>query len=756
MKIGGATSDDLANQATIQNPPDVDSDYTGQPDASLDIDSSMDEFSFGIGGMGVGGGMAPMNGGSAGGLDSIANSGGITFGVPTPGQTGFGTPAQQQQPQKKDVSDAIFSAIGAGGKTSLNFTIEFLKSFKNRNIDDWALIGNLWLKFGTVVAGAGFIFTIIGIIGNIGFLKLGGMGGAALLSGLLTLASGLFALGLSTFLRASGGDFAETGGSFDNLPEFEEANVTQGGFESLSDDSDDDYSYEDDDDDSDYDSLLDSMGLLGDDDELDKMFSEPEQVEPTPAAPTNTDYNSIIDSVPSNVPIVTRRMLWDIFKPFFPTLTKGFADKKELDLMSESALQIGAGLNKAMEILFPKAEAPDIECKLAKVVETFYCYEVTFNRPKVKVKAEELQREATNIFRESPEDLSEVKIVTVGVNFIATIPKGTATAVTIGDVFTIKAVEDYFNKKTFPFIAGIGELGEVELLDARKITSMLIAGKPRSGKSSYVSSILLSLCTMNTPEDIQFLIIDPKDSMLFFTYALLPHVCGRHNDNEALAILKAVLYGEGERRKQLLRSNGVENIWELRERKNIKLPMLYVVIDEAVTLMANADQKGIKKDIQNLIDSILTQLPSSGIGLIMIPHRSTGILSPTTRLNIAFKAAVMADKDVVEEELGIKRWQVPLTRPGEIAVKETSYQSAKFVRGSCPVDPSLSDADYRTRELICNIARTWYKLGVELPDMSALGVAYNRDEQKIREELEITLNPDKIQYELDIDGYRTN
>lgn len=767
MKIGKASESAMQSQALIQDNPEVDDNYTGQPEADLggeggdDLNNLMSASPLDMS-VGAGTGLNIPIAPPQGGLNATVNNGygQNLFGTPPVG----GAPVFGQQPteqtannNKPDPFDVAFKVLGEGSKTSLNFFIEFFKSFLNRNIDDWAQIANTWLRIGGVLAVVGALITVVGTLGNIGLLKLGGIGGLALFSGGITFVGGCFGLGLSVYLKASGGDFTESGGDLNNFEEFN--NTQEGGFGTMDDsESDNGYSFDDDDEDDDsyFEDLLASTGYTTDSSsDIDTMFDEPEKTD-SESDNSKVDYNSLVDKVQSNVPVITKKFLWETFKPFFPLLNSRFSETKELDLMSETALSIGAGINQALTTLYPKDEPQDLEVKLVKVIESFYSYKVTFTRPKKKVKPKELADEITTMFRESPEDLSEVELVTIGTNFIATIPKGVTAATTLGDVFQTKQAEDFFLKKSYPFVAGIGPLGEIEMLDAKKITSMLIAGKPRSGKSSYVSCLILSLVMMNTPEDVQFLIIDPKDSMLFYTYALLPHVCGRHNDKEALKILDRVLNGEGERRKKLLHDNGVENIWELRERKNIKLPVLYVVIDEVVSLMSRAQSEGTAGQMQSLINSILTQLPSSGIGLIMIPHRSTGILSPTTRMNLAFKAAVMADIDAVKEELGVRNWTIPLTHPGEIAVNETGYQEPKFVRGPCVVDPSLPDADYRIRELICNIARTWYKMGVELPYMGALEFAANRDEEYIKEKLEITLNPDKVQYELNLDGYRTD
>lgn len=756
-----ASEDDLMSQAIRQNPPSTDPQFSGQPEISDDFDT-MPSIPPIVGGVdpNAGGlvGSPPIIGG---GLSGVANEG-QAFGVP-PGQAPL--PLGQQpngqnatpKEEKPGATDIFFKAVSFGCVNTYKYIKELILSIRTRNIEDWSILANRWITIGSVSSIIGIISIIAGVFGDLSILKLGGIGGISLIGGLITLASGIGGLGVSTYLRIQGGQFAATGGSFDELQEFNVENVATGGFDDIEKttaDPDMAPSYldedEDEDEEDDYKNILKDLGIYDEDeeDDLEKMF------EPEDTAPKQIDYDSLVDKIPENMPLITRKFLWDTFKPYFPQRTVGFSKVIELDTEEETALVIGSKINKAMKTLCPKALDEDIECVVTKVIESFFSYEVTFTRPKTKLTLAKLEEELVNYFTDGSTTILNIKVRVVGDTLIAVIPKGVAAPVTIGDCFSVPKVEEYFtsDKRQFPFIVGVTQLGDVELLDARSITSFLISGKPRSGKSAYVNSILLELVTMNTPEDVQFVVIDPKNSMLFKTFALMPHVVGIHQEDNIIAVLKAVLDGEGKRRERLLADNRAENIWELRNKKNVKIPVLYIVIDEVVSVIEGASLNGTDKEIKSLISMILTQLPSTGIGLIMIPHRSTGILSPLTRNNIAYRCAVMADIKSVKEELG-GDWSIPLTKPGEIAALNNSYEQPKYVRGTCPVDPDLGDdSDPKVREIMANIARTWYKMGVEIPTMPDLGVACNRDEDFIRKELEITLNPNKVQYDLDLDG----
>ena len=75
----------------------------------------------------------------------------------------------------------------------------------------------------------------------------------------------------------------------------------------------------------------------------------------------------------------------------------------------------------------------------------------------------------------------------------------------------------------------------------------------------------------------------------------MPHVIGLHDDKHVLEIMDDIIENEGERRKKLLKNNECDDIWGLR-RKGIQLPILYLVIDEVITVMGNLRAKDPKKE----------------------------------------------------------------------------------------------------------------------------------------------------------------
>lgn len=106
--------------------------------------------------------------------------------------------------------------------------------------------------------------------------------------------------------------------------------------------------------------------------------------------------------------------------------------------------------------------------------------------------------------------------------------------------------------------------------------------------------------------------------------SLMPHVFGLHDDSNILKVLDDVIEVEAPRRKDMLASERCDDIWALRD-KGIMLPILYIVIDEYITVINNLD-KDQQKEFDTKFQVIISQLPSLGIRLLFVPHRATGIV----------------------------------------------------------------------------------------------------------------------------------
>ena len=174
----------------------------------------------------------------------------------------------------------------------------------------------------------------------------------------------------------------------------------------------------------------------------------------------------------------------------------------------------------------------------------------------------------------------------------------------------------------------------------------LIGGSSGSGKSIFLNSIIIGLLYQNSPKDLQFLMIDPKQTELC-AYAGLPHLINGKTITDFKETIKALDWAiyEMNRRYGLFEAASHEgcgyvmNMEEYNERKQNeteKLPKIIIVIDEFADLMMTS-----KKEMENRIMSLAQKARAAGIYLILTTQRAatdvvTGCIKANFPTRIAF------------------------------------------------------------------------------------------------------------------------
>lgn len=657
-------------------------------------------------------------------------------------------PSQQQQQQQKqpDAMDKMFDLAGAGGLAVVRVSGTAIKSVATRNYDDWGTYCKNLIVASIVTAGLGFVCILLSIATGapifdftrlpVYFFLTAGLDAVLAAGGIVTCAA-LIAINADKYNLESGllSDLPPEGDMDNESVE----NALECAFGAMGEDDDD------------LDSLLgaDDSGW-GEETERENFFdnfgNDPEpEPEPEPAPQdTSFAFNDKISSM-GRVPMLTREFLFNTFKPLLPQNTADFDKRTVIEEDSEDFVALEALCLKALAAAMGESDFTNVPSRLESAVETMYTYEFRLKRvPKLK-KLEDISREIAAYMKSSVSD-SDISCVTdiEGDFYVSTVTKGVSAVITFGDVFKRKDVCDFYlnTKNLLPICVGIKMTGEPVLADAKLFDTMLIAGRPRSGKSWYVLSFIFSLTAFNPPEDVQILIIDPKKSNLMNTLHLLPHVCGVVDDSNILDVLDGVIEGEGERRKKLLADNHCDKLFDLWEL-GIKVPVLYIVIDEYMSVMAHLNN-GADSEFKEKIKVIISQLPSLGIRLIIVPHRSKGVVDVTARTNISFSAAVRAETQVIKETLDIQKWDTPLLNQGDTAVKMQGMGDPIMVSGL-----ALTTSDMENAKFIENMARMYYQMGVDIPDMRSIGPGYTRNDDEILQELRAKTETRHVQQDMD-------
>ncbi|AVN58713.1 DNA translocase FtsK [Mesoplasma florum] len=188
------------------------------------------------------------------------------------------------------------------------------------------------------------------------------------------------------------------------------------------------------------------------------------------------------------------------------------------------------------------------------------------------------------------------------------------------------------------FVLGKNVLGEPLTAQLNKMPHLLVAGSTGSGKSVMINALICSILLRAKPNEVKFLMIDPKKVELS-VYSRVPHMLAPviSDMKQAANALKMVVV-EMERRYELFMSLGVRNIdgYNRKVTGSKKMPFQVIIIDELADLMMTGDRKQVEESIMRI-----TQMArAAGIHLIVATQRpSTDVITGTIKTNIPTRIA---------------------------------------------------------------------------------------------------------------------
>ncbi|HRY82418.1 MAG TPA: DNA translocase FtsK 4TM domain-containing protein [Candidatus Moranbacteria bacterium] len=262
-------------------------------------------------------------------------------------------------------------------------------------------------------------------------------------------------------------------------------------------------------------------------------------------------------------------------------------------------------------------------------------------------------------------------------------------------------IEDtQFRKRTSNLTLTLGQdvSGSSILGDLAKMPHLMIAGSTGTGKSVSINSIILTLLYQNSPEDLKFIMIDPKRVELSL-YNGIPHLLADVvvDNGKVINALKWAV-GEMERRYRLLQDVGSRDINSYREKyksgykikrtdletketyeEELKnLPYIIIVIDELADLMISSHGK----EVESAIVRIAQMARAVGIHLIISTQRPsveviTGLIKANIATRIAFQVATQIDSRTILDMGGAEK----LLGNGDMLYLSTSSPKPKRIQG---------------------------------------------------------------------------
>ena len=247
------------------------------------------------------------------------------------------------------------------------------------------------------------------------------------------------------------------------------------------------------------------------------------------------------------------------------------------------------------------------------------------------------------------------------------IPNSTKTTVGLATLFASKK----FQKAEYPLSIALGKdiSGEAHFTNLAKAPHMLIAGSTGSGKSVTIHTLITSLLFRNAPEDLRFIMVDPKRVELTL-YKNIPHLLTPviTDAKKAILALKWAIK-EMDRRYEILEDKSVrdiqsyhKNIFEpargkAKEGEEIPeaMPYIAIVIDELADIM-----QAYPRELEAAIVRLAQMSRAVGIHLILSTQRPsvnviTGLIKANIPTRLALQVASQIDSRTILDQAGAEK-----------------------------------------------------------------------------------------------------
>ena len=246
------------------------------------------------------------------------------------------------------------------------------------------------------------------------------------------------------------------------------------------------------------------------------------------------------------------------------------------------------------------------------------------------------------------------KISVVGIE----VPNKHVTPVLIRDVIESRDFTEHKSKTAFALgrdIAGKNVIGDIE-----KLPHVLIAGTTGSGKSVCTNSLIISMLYKSTPDEVRFIMVDPKMVELApyngIPHLLIPVVT---DPKKAAGALQWAVF-EMMKRYKTFSEHGVKKLEEYnrlaRATEGMEtLPSVVVVIDELADLMLVA-----AKEVEESICRVAQMGRAAGVHLVIATQRPsadviTGLMKANIPSRIAFAVASSLESRIILDNTGAEK-----------------------------------------------------------------------------------------------------
>ncbi len=265
------------------------------------------------------------------------------------------------------------------------------------------------------------------------------------------------------------------------------------------------------------------------------------------------------------------------------------------------------------------------------------------------------------------------------------VPNKTKAVVSLREVLEDEVFKK--RKNNMSIVLGKDVAGYSWVYDITKMPHLLVAGATNSGKSVCLNTIIISLLYQNNPEDLRFIMVDPKRVELP-AYNGIPHLLTPviTDVSKTINALKWCL-NEMDRRYDVLNQADRKNIQSYNLNAKEKMPYIVFIVDELADFMMTSG-----KEMEAAVIRLAQMSRAVGIHLILATQRPsvdviTGLIKANIPARIAFSVTSLVDSKTILDVSGAEK----LLGQGDMLLTTAELSKTKRIQGAFISDQEIKN-----------------------------------------------------------------